>query len=169
MKLNIPFYSAFPTPGHPNGVHCVETSLKMILGYFEPEIDYTIEETEKITGKVPEKGSWSFDWSIWFVNHGYFVKHYTVFDFESFKKDGIDYIRQKYGNETADWQLANSDIEHAKSLVDEYLSKVVLKLPPQITTYIAMLCLKTPVVRRTAWTTASWHLRLMLGCRISHI
>ncbi len=104
----------------------METSLKMILGYFEPEIDYTIEETEKITGKVPEKGSWSFDWSIWFVNHGYFVKHYTVFDFESFKKDGIDYIRQKYGNETADWQLANSDIEHAKSLVDEYLSKVVI-------------------------------------------
>ena len=133
MKLNIPFYSAFPTPGHPNGVHCVETSLKMILGYFEPEIDYTIEETEKITGKVPEKGSWSFDWSIWFVNHGYFVKHYTVFDFESFKKDGIDYIRQKYGNETADWQLANSDIEHAKSValravLDERIGCLLVRL-----------------------------------------
>jgi uncharacterized protein YvpB len=124
MKLNIPFYSAFPTPGHPNGVHCVETSLKMILGYFEPETEYTIKEIEKITGKVPEKGSWSFDWSIWFVDHGYNVKHYNVFDFKAFKKDGVEYIRQKYGDETADWQLENSDIEHAKSLVDEYLSKV---------------------------------------------
>lgn len=124
MMLNIPFYSAYPTPGHPNGVHCVEMSLKMILGYFEPDTNYTIEEIEKITGKIPEKGSWSFDWSIWFVNHGYLVKHYTVFNFEAFKNEGIDYIRQEYGDETADWQLANSDIEHAQSLVEEYLSKV---------------------------------------------
>lgn len=80
---NIPFYSAFPTPGHPEGVHCVETSLKMILGYFEPEKEYSIEALEKITGKQPEKGSWSFQWSLWFTEHGYKVKHYATFDFEA--------------------------------------------------------------------------------------
>jgi hypothetical protein len=37
MKLSVPFYAAFPTLGHPDGVHCVETSLKMILAYFEPD------------------------------------------------------------------------------------------------------------------------------------
>ena len=78
MRLNIPFYAAFPTPGHPDGVHCVETSLKMILGYFEPEKEYSIERLEKITGKQPEKGSWSFQWSLWFTDHGYKVKHYTT-------------------------------------------------------------------------------------------
>ncbi len=64
----------------------------MILGYFEPEKKYTIEEIEKITGKIPEKGSWSFDWSIWFADNGYDIKHYTTFDFEAFKKDGTEYI-----------------------------------------------------------------------------
>lgn len=124
MKLKIPFYSAFPIPGHPYGVHCVETSLKMMLGYYEPETEYSIEEIEKITAKTPEKGNWSFDWSIWFVNHGYSVKHYTTFDFDAFKVDGIEYIRRAYGDETADWQLANSDIEYALSRIDEYISKV---------------------------------------------
>lgn len=123
-KLQIPFYSAFSTPGHPNGVHCVETSLKMILGYFEPDNDYSIEQLEEITAKKPEQGSWSFDWSIWFAKRGYEIKHYSTFDFEAFKNEGIDYIRSAYGDETADWQLANSDVAHAQSLVEEYLANV---------------------------------------------
>lgn len=124
MKLNIPFYSAFPTPGHPLGVHCVETSLKMILKYFEPDKDYSIEALEEITGKQPEKGSWSFQWSIWFTNHGYKVKHYTTFDFEVFITDGIDYIRRAYGDEVADWQAQNTDVELARSQAREFLEKV---------------------------------------------
>ena len=123
-RMNVPFYSAFPTPGHPEGVHCVETSLKMILGYFEPEKEYSIEVLEKITGKQPEKGSWSFQWSIWFVDHGYTVKHYTTFDFEAFITEGISYIRRAYGDETADWQAQNSDVELARSQTKEYLEKV---------------------------------------------
>ncbi|MFO0920240.1 MAG: hypothetical protein U0451_01050 [Candidatus Saccharimonadales bacterium] len=122
--LAVPFYAAFPTPGHPEGVHCVETSLKMILKYFEPNRDYSIEELENITGKQPEKGSWSFQWSIWFVNHGYTVKHYSTFDFKAFMEQGINYIRQEYGNEVADWQEQNSDVEFARSQTKEYLDKV---------------------------------------------
>ncbi len=124
MDSLIPFYQAFPTPGHPKGVHCVETALKMILGYFEPDREYSINELEKITAKKPEKGSWSFDWSIWFVAQGYNIKHYSTFDFEAFKRDGVEYIRRDYGDEIADWQLTNSDIGRARSLVDEYLEKV---------------------------------------------
>lgn len=133
MKQKIPFHSAHPTPGHPNGVHCVETSLKMILGYFEPDTDYSLEKLESITAKKPEQGSWSFDWSIWFVERGYKVKHYSTFDFAAFQMDGIDYIRQAYGDETADWQLAHSDVDHARSLVEEYLKQVeVIQKKPRI-------------------------------------
>lgn len=124
MKLNVPFYAAFPTPGYPEGVHCVETSLKMILKYFEPNTDYSIDELEKITDKQPEKGSWSFKWSIWFANHGYTVKHYSTFDFRAFMADGIGYIRRAYGDEVANWQAGNSDVELARSQTKEYLDKV---------------------------------------------
>lgn len=128
---NIPFYSAFPTPGHPEGVHCVETSLKTILGYFEPEKEYSIEALEKITGKQPEKGSWSFQWSLWFTEHGYKVKHYATFDFEAFMAEGIDYIRQEYGDEVADWQEQNSDVELVRTQAKEFVNKVeiVVKKP----------------------------------------
>lgn len=131
MKNFVPFYTAFPTPGHPEGVHCVETSLKMILKYFEPNKEYSIKELEKITGKQPEKGSWSFQWSIWFTKHGYTVKHYTTFDFRSFMDEGIDYIRREYGDEVADWQAQNSDVEQARLLTKEYLNgvEVVAKKP----------------------------------------
>jgi len=124
MRLNIPFYAAFPTPGHPEGVHCVETSLKMILGYFEPKKEYSIKELETITGKQPEKGSWSFQWSLWFSDHGYKIKHYTTFDFEAFRAEGIDYIRREYGDEVADWQAQNSDVELARTQAKDFVSKV---------------------------------------------
>ncbi len=124
MKLSMPFYTAFPTPGHPEGVHCVETSLKMILKYFEPDKDYSVEQLEKITGKQPEKGSWNFQWSIWFTDHGYIVKHYSIFDFKTFMDEGIDYIRREYGNEVADWQEHNTDVELARSQTKDYIEKV---------------------------------------------
>ena len=120
MKLNIPFYSSFPTPGHPDGAHCVETSLQMILGYLEPDTNYSIDQIENITKRTPRKSSWSFDWSIWFADHGNNVKHYTTFNFEAFKIEGAEYIRKEYGDETADWQLANSNLEHARQIVDAY-------------------------------------------------
>lgn len=124
MKLQIPFYSSFAIPGYPLGVHCVETSLKMILGYIEPETKYTIEEIEKISGKQPGKGSWSFQWSLWFVEHGYQVKHYTKFNFDTFIRDGIDYIRQEYGDEIADFQDRTSDVEAARKLAKDYVTKI---------------------------------------------
>lgn len=131
MKLSIPFYSSFATPGHPEGVHCAEICLKMILGYFEPNTEYSIEDLENITGKKPEMGSWSFDWSIWFARNGYLVRNYSTFDYELFKERGIDYIRQVYGKEIADWQEANTDVEQARARVDEYLClvEVVTKKP----------------------------------------
>jgi len=124
MKLEIPFYSSFAVPGHPLGVHCVETSLRMILGYFEPSESYNIEDLEKISGKQPGKGSWSFRWSLWFVEHGYEVKHYTIFDFNAFIKSGVDYIRQEYGDDVANFQEQTSDVEGARKLAKDYVAKI---------------------------------------------
>jgi hypothetical protein len=124
MRLDIPFYAAFSTPGHPLGIHCVESSLKMILGYFEPDNEYTMVQLEKITGKQPEKGSWSFQWSLWFTDHGYKVKHYTTFDFDAFISEGLDYIRREYGDEVAEWQAENSDVELARSQAKDFIRKV---------------------------------------------
>lgn len=105
----------------------------MILGYFEPKNSYTFADLESITGKIAEKGSWSFQWSIWFAKHGYKITHYSTFDFNAFNREGIEYIRRAYGDETADWQAANSDIPQARTLVEQYLLQVhIIKRRPTI-------------------------------------
>ncbi len=123
-SLIIPFFQSLQTPEHPEGVDCLEMSLKMILGYLMPEKDFSEEELATITAKKPEKGSWEMPFSIWFANYGLEVKHYSTFDYKSFQQKGIEYIRDEYGDEVATWQLANTDVEAAKSQVAEYLEKI---------------------------------------------
>lgn len=96
----------------------------MILGFFEPNKKYSVEDLEMITGKQPEKATWEMLWSIWFVNHGYKVKHYTTFDYGAFQSKGVEYIRETYGDDAANWQAENSDLNEARGLVAEYLEKV---------------------------------------------
>ncbi len=98
----------------------------MILGYFEPSKTYSLEDLERITAKEPEKGSWEMPHSIWLVDHGFEIKHFAEFDYIAFREEGIEYIRRAFGDETADWQLANSDVEAARSMVDEYLDKTII-------------------------------------------
>lgn len=136
MHLEVPFYSSWKTE-NTGGVHCIEMSLKMILGYFEPDKEYPLEALEKITNKKPEKASWEMAYSIWFYDHNYDFKRYSMFDYGAFKKDGIEYIRKQYGNEVAEWQLSNSDIEEAQSMTDEFLKKAtIIPKKPTITDII---------------------------------
>jgi hypothetical protein len=105
----------------------------MILGFFEPNKKYSVEDMEKITGKQPEEATWGMQWSIWFINHGYDIKHYTTFDFAAFQAKGVEYIRETYGSEIAKWQTENSDINKAKELTAKFIKKVkVVKKRPTI-------------------------------------
>lgn len=124
MYLKVPFYPSVATEAHPEGEDCVEMSIKMLLGYLLPKQSFSKKELETITGKKPGKGSWEMPFSIWFSNNGFEIKHYTTFNYKKFQKQGIDYIRKQYGDEVADWQKANTDIESAISQVKEYLEKV---------------------------------------------
>lgn len=96
----------------------------MILGYFEPGKSYTTKHLEEITGMRPDKAAWEMQFSIWFINNGFEVKHFSTFDYQAFKQDGMEYIRKTYGEEVANWQIANSDIDSALKLIDEYTKKV---------------------------------------------
>lgn len=48
------------------------------------------------------------------------------FNHREFIQRGIDYIRDNYGDEMADWQLANGDIQKSKDISHELLSSPVL-------------------------------------------
>lgn len=133
MQLDIPFYPNHPTPSHPGGIHCVEMSLKMILGYFMPSRTFTLEELEVITGKAPEKATWEMAMTIWFVNHGFEIIRLTDFDYGQFQSEGTRYIKRAYGEEAAEWQEKNSDIRKAQQEVAEYIKKVkIIQKKPSV-------------------------------------
>jgi hypothetical protein len=133
LHLDIPFYPNQATPQHPDGLYCQEMSLKMILGYFLPNKTFSTKQLEEITGMKPEKAAWEMPFSIWLIDHGFEVKHYAPFDYQAFKNEGMDYIRRTYGDDVADWQIENSDIETALELIDEYISKVkIIKSKPTL-------------------------------------
>lgn len=104
----------------------------MILGFFEPNKRYSLTDMEQITDKQPEKGTWEMQWSLWFVNHGYEVKHYSNFDYTAFQNKGVEYIREAFGDEIASWQEENSDFEEAMRLTPEYLARIEV-IPEQPT------------------------------------
>ncbi len=127
MHLDIPFYSSFSVADHPLGVHCLEISIKMLLGYFYPKDEYTIKDLETITQKQYGKGSWSTAYSLWFIEHNFEVVHVSEFDFEKFKNNGIEHIRQVYGDEVADWQKLNTDYKTALNQIDEYIKFIKIE------------------------------------------
>ncbi len=124
IHTDIPYYPSFATPGHPGGVHCIEMSLKMILGALEPDKQYSIEELEAITAKQPEKASWEMPFFLWFVNRGYQAQHWSMFDFATFAKEGAAYVRRVYGDDVADYQERESDIPGAMEMAPEFVEKV---------------------------------------------
>lgn len=126
MQLTIPFYPNQATPSHPEGAYCQEMSLKMLLGYFEPTRIYELAELEKITDRTPEKSGWEMAYTLWLMEHGYEVKRFSAFDYKAFQKKGLEYIREEYGDETAEWQNANSDVPKAQAQVASYLARVDL-------------------------------------------
>lgn len=122
--LDIPFYPEWPTDKYPEGEHCAEMSLKMVLAYFQPKIDYSLKQLEAITGKRPEEATWEMSLGIWLAGNGFGIKRYSMFNYVEFEQRGIDYIRDAFGDETADWQDANSNVKAAQLQVKEYLEKV---------------------------------------------
>jgi hypothetical protein len=50
----------------------------------------------------------------------------TDFDHLRFSEEGVDYIRRMYGNEAADWQLANGDMEKSRRISQGLFSSSVL-------------------------------------------
>ncbi len=125
LQLQIPFYESWPT-ATTDGIHCIEMSLKMILEYFEPDKTYSLKELEAITNKKPEKGSWEMPYSLWLANHGYDLRHYSTFDYVAFRDEGVAYIRRAYGDEVAEWQLKNSELDQARTMVDDYLRRATV-------------------------------------------
>lgn len=94
----------------------------MILGHFEGR-EYSFKELDLLSGKLPGKWTWPTQTFLWLLKHGYEVRLIEEFSYEAFGLKGKDYILEIAGNEIAQAQELNSDIEREQHLALEFSKK----------------------------------------------
>jgi len=117
MEKEIPYFK------QPDDTHCFQACLKMVLKYFFPEKDFTFEELDKMSDKPKDKWTWSCAALVELKNMGLKIKHYSIFDYNNFVKNGAEYIRKTYDKKVAEKMIEMSDIEseieNAKMMIEE--------------------------------------------------
>ena len=116
MKLSVPFYA------NPDGVHCLQACLKMVLKYFDPDKDYTWKELDKISAKKENKWTWPTATLLFLIKNGYQVEVVEDYDYQKFVEMGTAYQIEKYGKKVANEQIKNSDINQERLFMKEFLN-----------------------------------------------
>jgi hypothetical protein len=101
--------------------HCYQASLSMVIQYFYPNKKLTLAELDKATGHTPGHGTWPLQGLEYLREMGIDVLLITPFNYEEFVRDGVEYIRKEYGDEVAEWQDANNDLEADAAKIEALL------------------------------------------------
>lgn len=117
----VPFYS-----NTKDNTHCFQAVLKMILKYYHPNKDYTWEELDEMSGKKQGLWTWPQHSYVAMEKLGFQIKVISAFDYTKFGKYGFEYLKKEYGEEVAEEQKRNSDIEYEKENVQK-LSQIIEK------------------------------------------
>jgi hypothetical protein len=118
MTPAIPFYN------QPDKSSCFQACLKMILGTFLPEKDFTWQELYEFSDKKPDKWTWPMKALINMKSLGLEVVDIEKFDYHSFIKNPQQYLIDAFGQEVAQAQMLNSDIPAEVENSKLFLEKV---------------------------------------------
>lgn len=119
INYKVPFYG-----NTEEGTHCFQACIKMVLKYFQPEKDFTIEELEKITAKKPGLWTWCYAGLVWLAEHGFDVVNIDSFDSKRFSEEGKSYLFEALGDQVAQANIDLSDINQEIFLAKEFVSRV---------------------------------------------
>lgn len=118
VNYDVPFYEST------RNLNCFEMSLKMILGYFRPEEDYSLNELEKITRKIPGKYTWPHAALLWLAARSAEVHLIEGFDHQRFIQEGGEYLLDEFGQEVGGDQIRMSDIDQEIAIDKELLQRI---------------------------------------------
>jgi len=113
----VPFFS-----NTEDNKHCFQAALRMVLGYFRPDLRYNWDELDKITAHTAN-WTWPAAGLLHCVNLGLDVVVIDAFDFDRFIAEGYNYLVEWHGREVADAQRKNSnldqEVEYIKTAKDK--------------------------------------------------
>ncbi|KKQ87654.1 MAG: hypothetical protein UT09_C0012G0008 [Parcubacteria group bacterium GW2011_GWF2_38_8] len=135
INYNVPFYS-----NTPEGTHCFQAVLKMVLKYFLSQEEYSFEELDKKTAKVKGLWTWKMAGLLWLKKKGFKIENIGMFDYKRFSEEGEKYLIDFYGEEIGEAQITHckvsQEMDNAKKFVEEIQSE---KRVPEIKEIINFL------------------------------
>jgi hypothetical protein len=121
LHRNVPFYS-----NTPDNFHCFQAALRMVLGYFIPDKEYTWDDLDYVTGHTSDY-TWPMVGLIYCVRLGLSVHAIEPFDYERFAREGYDYLLEELGEEVADAQKRHSDLKQEMKNAGDFIKIVNLE------------------------------------------
>ena len=121
MKIvkSVPFFAYTQ-----DNTHCYQSVLKMILKYFEPDKEYSYEELDILSGKVPGKWTWDTRAIINMKKMAFQVLAMDNFDYLKFSLNARDYMNSRLGFEAAAEQEKHSDFIKEMKDAKEYYQEL---------------------------------------------
>lgn len=118
IRRSVPFIA-----NHEDRMHCSQAVFRMLFKHFFNE-DLSWEEIDKITKTRPGKAPWTMAAHIALAERGVEVINIEPFDYQKFYDEGVDYLKNNFGEETAKYYLEKSNLLFVKDDIPEFLSIV---------------------------------------------
>lgn len=114
----IPFFS-----NTEDNTHCFQAAIQIVLKYFLPQEEYSIEELDRITAKVKDLWTWPMAGILNLRKKGFDVVILDAFNYEKFSKEGTKYLYDLFGSEVAGEQIKHSDINQEIEFTKQMLKE----------------------------------------------
>ena len=119
--MDVQFYGNDDT-----NLHCVQATFCMILSKLLPKKQFTMQELVKLSDVGEGEATWPSRLLIELDKLGLEVHMIEGFDGNDFIDRGEKYLCDTFGAETADWQVAHSNIEKEQRDYKELLASDVI-------------------------------------------
>jgi hypothetical protein len=116
---SVPFY-----PNTQDDLHCYQACLRMVLDYFLPEKEFSMQQLEELTGFQKDKWTWPNRGMVGLSKMGFIVEGVQNFDIIEFSRRGAHMLVELYGSGVAQEQIAHSDIEQEQRIAHAYIQAV---------------------------------------------
>ncbi len=122
-KLNVIPGWKVPFFANPDDTHCFQASIRMVLKYFNPNVNYDWDALDKLTGKKEGLWTWPLYAMIQLEEDGFDVINIEDFDYDRFSKEGEPYVMERFGQEVGAAQIENSDIAYEMKNAELFLKQ----------------------------------------------
>lgn len=114
---SVPFYG-----NTDDGLHCFQACFRMVLEYFLPDQNFSWEELDKMSAKLPGMATWPQRMLLNLHRMGFDVLMVESFDAEAFIAEGGEYLKRRSGERVAEWQISHSDLPQERQFYRDLLA-----------------------------------------------